>query len=72
MECLNIGFIGPIPDGGHVLVIIDTFTRWVELLHTKDTTAQSAASCLLKHFGRFGAPLQLRYDNGLHTSLLML
>ena len=61
MECLNIDFIGPFPDGGYVLVIIDTFTRWVELFHTKD-----AASCLVKHFGRFGAPLQLRSDNGPH------
>ena len=36
MECLNIDFIGPFPDGGYVLVIIDTFTRWVELFHTKE------------------------------------
>jgi hypothetical protein len=26
MECLNIDFIGPFPDGGYVLVIVDTFT----------------------------------------------
>ena len=56
MECLNIDFIGPFPDGGYVLVIIDTFTRWVELFHTKDATAASAANYLLQHFGRFGAP----------------
>jgi transposase InsO family protein len=66
MECLNIDFIGPFPDGGYVLIIIDTFTRWVELYHTKDALALSAAQCLLKHFGRFGAPLQLRSDNGPH------
>ena len=66
MECLNIDFIGPFPDGGYVLVIIDTFTRWVELFHTKDATAASAANSLLQHFGRFGAPHQLRSDNGPH------
>jgi transposase InsO family protein len=66
MECLNIDFIGPFPDGGFVLVIIDTFTRWVELFHTKDASALSAATCLFQHFGRFGAPLQLRSDNGPH------
>ena len=54
MECLYIDFIGSFPDGGCVLVIIDTFTRWVELFHTKDASALSAASCLVKHFGRFG------------------
>jgi transposase InsO family protein len=66
MECFNIDFIGPFPAGGYVLVIIDTFTRWVELYRTKDASALSAAQCLLKHFGRFGAPLQLRSDNGPH------
>jgi transposase InsO family protein len=66
MECLNIDFVGPFPDDGYVFVIIDTFTRWVELYHTPDATALSAAQSLLKHFGRFGAPLQLRSDNGPH------
>ena len=64
--CLNIDFVGPFPDGGYVLVIIDTFTRWVELFPTKDATAVTTANCLLQHFGRFGAPLQLRSDNGPH------
>lgn len=66
MECLNIDFIGPFPDGGYILVIVDTFTRWVELFPTTDCTAASAAQALLQHFGRFGAPHQLRSDNGPH------
>ena len=32
--------------------------------NTTDATASSAAECLLQHFGRFGAPHQLRSDNG--------
>ena len=36
------------------------------MYHTTDATALSAAECLLKHFGRFGAPHQLRSDNGPH------
>ena len=66
IECLNIDFIGPFPNQGYILVIVDTFTRWVELYHITDATALSAAECLLKHFGRFGAPHQLRSDNGPH------
>ena len=66
MKCLNIDFIGPFPDQGYILVIVDTFTRCVELYHTTDATALSAAECLLKHFGRFEAPHQLRSDNGPH------
>ena len=66
MRCLNIDFIGPLPDQGYILVLVDTFTRWVELYHTTDATSLFAAECLLKHFGRFGAPHQLRSDNGTH------
>ena len=63
---LNIDFIGPFPDQGYILVIVHTFTRWVELYHTTDATALFAAECLLKHFGRFGASHQLRSDNVPH------
>ena len=45
MECLNIDFIGPFPDRGYILVIVDTFTRWVELYATSDATALLAANC---------------------------
>ena len=31
-----------------------------------DAIALPAAECLLKHFGRFGEPHQLRSDNGPH------
>ena len=54
------------PDQGYILVIVDTFTLWVELYHTTDATALSAAQCLLKHFGRFGALHQSRSDGGPH------
>ena len=66
MECPNIDFIGPFTDKGHILVIVCTLTRWVDLYGTADATALSTAECLLRHFGRFGAPRQLRSDNGPH------
>ena len=66
MDCLNIDFIGPFPDEGYILVVVCTFTRWVELYATVDATSQTTAECLLKHFGRFGAPRQLRSDRGPH------
>jgi hypothetical protein len=31
MECLNMDFVGPYPDDGYILVLADTFTRWIEL-----------------------------------------
>ena len=36
MEYLDNDFIGPFPDQGYILIIVDTFTRWVELYHTTD------------------------------------
>jgi transposase InsO family protein len=66
MEALNIDFIGPFPDKGYVMTIIDTFTSWVELHHSPAANGKSAAQHLLQHFGRFGAPTQLLSDRGSH------
>ena len=68
MEVLNIDTIGPVATdengNSHILVIIDCFTRWVELYAIPDTTAEAAADALLQHVGRFGAPATLRSDKG--------
>ena len=64
MQCLNIDFIGPYPDKGYLLVIICTFTRYVEIYPVAAATAASAVSSLLKHFGRYGAPKTIQSDNG--------
>ena len=64
MECLNIDFIGPFPDKGYILVVICTFTRWVELYPVPVATAATTLQALLTHFGRYGAPTYIRSDNG--------
>ena len=46
MECPNTDFIGLFSDEGNIVVIADTFTRWVKLYHTTDGTALSAAESL--------------------------
>jgi hypothetical protein len=60
--------MGPYPadsDGNTaIIVIIDTFSRFVELYPAKDGTAKEAAKALLTHVGRYGAPYQLLSDNG--------
>ena len=58
MECLNIDFIGPFPDQGYILVIVGTFTRWVELYHTADATALSAAECLQSFWSTSSASIR--------------
>ena len=68
MEVLNVDMIGPLPkdDLGNqfILVVIDCFSRWVELFGILDTSAASAASALLSHCGRFGVPVLIRSDRG--------
>jgi transposase InsO family protein len=48
----------------YILVIIDDFSRWVELFPTKSTTAVETASIILNHIGRFGSPEVIHTDQG--------
>ncbi|CAN0457144.1 unnamed protein product [Pylaiella littoralis] len=68
MEVLNVDTIGPLPKDEHgnqfILVVIDCFSRWVELFGIPDTSAATAAEALLSHCGRFGVPVLIRSDKG--------
>ena len=68
MERLGIDTIGPLPESEngmkYILVIIDAFTRWVELYALRDTTAEEERDVLIQHYGRFGCPSQVITDNG--------
>jgi hypothetical protein len=52
-EVLHLDHIGPLPKDTHgneyILVIIDAFSRWVELFPTKSTTALETALFILNH-----------------------
>ena len=68
MEQLHVDFIGPINVEGnntnYVLVVLDSFTRFVELFPTPNNTAKTALECLIHHFGRYGTPLSIKTDGG--------
>jgi hypothetical protein len=59
-ESLQIDYSGPLSadDKGniHILVMIDAFSKWVEVFPTKTTGASEVAGCIFQHFGRFGTP----------------
>ena len=67
-EVLHLNPIGPLTKDAHgneyILVIIDAFSRWVELFPTKSTTAAETASDMLNHIGRFGSPEVVHTDQG--------
>ena len=66
-EVIAVDTVGELPECQgmkFVIVMIDVFTRFVELRAVPDTTAKSAATALLDLFGRYGPPRELRSDQG--------
>jgi hypothetical protein len=68
MRRLCIDAMGPFPKSSngdqYIIVVIDSFTRFVELYPAKDTTALEAARVLIIHFGRYGFAAELLSNNG--------
>jgi hypothetical protein len=48
----------------YVVVIVDSFSRWVSLEAVPDKSALAASRALLRNFGNFGVPLTIRSDGG--------
>ena len=65
---LNIDTVGPYPrteEGyDHVVVIIDSFSRYMTLYPTKGIDGPQAADALLHHMGNYGAPNEVLSDGG--------
>jgi transposase InsO family protein len=69
MEVLNLDTIGPVTrdadDNCSLLVVIDCFTRFIELYPVSDTSALPYARALLGHVCRYGTPIMtIRSDRG--------
>jgi hypothetical protein len=68
MEIISIDTIGPIKqdDDGYeyILVIVDNFTRWTELVALRTVGAEEMAEHLVNFCGRFGFPIEILTDNG--------
>ena len=47
-----------------IVVIIDNFSRFVDLYPIADTSAESTADALIKFTGRFGTPVRFTTDSG--------
>jgi hypothetical protein len=68
MDTIIIDTIGPFPadknESKHVLVILDNFSKFVELMASKDTMANSAAIGIFSFVCRYGTPRRIVSDNG--------
>ncbi len=67
-QTICIDTIGPLPEdkskNKYIIVVIDVFTRYVEIFPTRSTTALEATDCLIKIFGRYGLPEAIVSDRG--------
>ncbi len=69
MEEICIDLAGPFPvsDSGnkYVLIVVDSFTRWMEAYPLPDSLAKTVAKALVDgFFSRFGVPFWIKSDNG--------
>lgn len=56
--------LGPLPTGESMLVVVDYFSRFVEVAILKSTTSTKIIEAISPMFARFGVPFSLRTDNG--------
>ena len=62
-------FVGPFPETSrgnkYLIVAMDYFTKWVEVVPTKDATAQTVAEVVMRDLiSRFGTPETIHTDQG--------
>ena len=67
-QCLALDTVGPLPEdyngNKYIIVCVDSFSRFVDLFPSLDTTASSAVGVLMSIFGRYGLPQRILTDNG--------
>ena len=68
-ERVHLDILGPInprsKSGSQILVMVDQFTKWVELAALPAQIAELTAGAFLKHFVvTFGCPLEIHTDQG--------
>ena len=68
LDLISIDIIEGLPEDifgmNMIIVIIDNFSRFVDLHPTKTTAAEAAVEALLQFCGRYGTPHQIKTDQG--------
>lgn len=60
---LHLDFAGPM-DGNFFLIMVDSYTKWPEVVRTKEITTTATLRILRGIFARYGQPETLVTDNG--------
>ena len=56
--------LGPLPSGENLLVVVDYYSRYFEVVILRSTTSTKAINSLQPIFPRFGVPHTLKTNNG--------
>lgn len=63
-EDLAIDFLGPLPSGDYLFVVVDYYSRFFEIEIMKKIDSKAAIDFLKTIFARFGIPRSITADNG--------
>lgn len=61
---IAVDFMGPLPSGHSLFVLVDYFSRFTEAIIMRQTTAKRTVEALHETFCRFGFPETIKSDNG--------
>lgn len=61
---IAIDFLGPLPSGHNLLVVVDYYSRYKEIEVMKKVDATATIQRLRAMFARFGLPISITADNG--------
>ncbi|KXJ77162.1 hypothetical protein RP20_CCG008218 [Aedes albopictus] len=61
---IAVDFLGPLPEGQWLFVVVDYYSRFVEVVEMKSISAADTIRELATIFSRFGVPTTMRADNG--------
>lgn len=69
-EDIAVDFMGPLPEGQYLLVVVDYYSRFIEVKEMNTISANDTIQELSVVFSRYGFPNTLRADNGPQLSTL--
>ena len=66
MEYVHVDFVGPVQQygGNYLFILVNSYSRWSEVLISKDLTNTTVINCLQHIFSHLGIPDTLVSDNG--------
>lgn len=66
MERVHIDFAGPLNHlgGKYLFILVDSFSKWPEIMIVNDVSCKTVIMCLRKIFSRFGVAKTVVSDNG--------